>query len=233
MIPTRLVTVGVVLATFPGGAVDSLGTRGVGRGGLLGKSAAIELRRVVVHDAAVDTVGVLAVGAVGLLGRLLVHGVAGVGGINVRLDTLAVAGVALHNLLVLLERSDHVLVGYVVEEDARTEGRGDGGTELAVTGLEDGGGGLLKEVLVELVVVHGQTDLGEQVENALVVAVADLATDVGKGGGICHVDGNGVTVTEGSLGDELVERGPGVTVLPGMGQDTNRLHIVEYGHLRQ
>jgi len=55
-------------------------------------------------------------------------------------------------------------------------------------------------------VVHRETDLGEKVEDTLVVRVGAKTTDVGEGGGVRHVNGNGVSVTERSLGNELVER---------------------------
>lgn len=166
---------------------------------------AIRLLGVVVDDGRVGvTVGV----AVRLLNLLAVLGVTGVGGVDVSLETFTVAGVALHDLLVLVESLNHLLLGNVVDEDARSKRRGNGSTELAVTGLQDSCGSGLEKLGIELVVVHGETDGGEETEDTLVVGIGHEATDVGKGSGVGHVDGDGMSVAEGSFGNELVKRRP-------------------------
>lgn len=53
-----------------------------------------------------------------LLSRDVVHGVTGVGGIDVSLKTLTIAGVALHELLVLAEGSRELLLTNVIDECA-------------------------------------------------------------------------------------------------------------------
>lgn len=103
----------------------------------------------------------------------------------------------------------HLVVTHVVEEDALAHGAdGDGGAELAVARLEDGRRGLLEQGAVELWVVHGEAGAGEEGEDAAVVGVGEEATDVGEGGRVGHVDGDGVAVAEGGFGDEFVEGGP-------------------------
>lgn len=158
---------------------------------------------------------VLAVAGDGLDG-LAVDGVTGVAGVDVRVETLPVAGVRLDVLLVRLQGGKHVLVADIVEENALAHGAdGDGGAELAIAGLEDGGGGAGEEGTVKLRVVHGQARAGEETEEAGVIGLGEVAADVGEGGRVGHVDGNGVAVAEGSLGDEFVERRPAEVGLDG------------------
>lgn len=112
------------------------------------------------------------------------------------------------------ERLAHLGMGHVVEEDAAPErGDGDGGAELAVAGLEDGGGGLLEHGRVEGGVVHGETGAGEEPEEAGVVRRGEEAAEVCEGGGVGHVDGDGVAVAERGVWDEFVEGGPSERVL--------------------
>jgi hypothetical protein len=158
---------------------------------------------IVVDDASLELVG--EVGLELLLSRLVVHGVAGVGSVDESLKTLAVAGVGLHELLVLAESSGKLLLANVVDERAGAERVGNGSAKLAIAGLEDGLGGLLEDVLVEVVVVHGQTATREESVNALHLLLGKQAVDVGQGRGVGHVDGDGVTVTEGNGRGELVK----------------------------
>ena len=46
--------------------------------------------------------------------------------------------------------------------------------------------------------------------DTLHLVVGKEALDVGKGGGVCHVDRDGVSVTKGNLGGQLVKRRPAV-----------------------
>lgn len=74
--------------------------------------------------------------------------------------------------------------------------------------LENGLGGLVEHVLVELLVVHGQSGTRKEVENALVLLVVEEATYVGKGRRVGHVDGDGVSVAKRNIWCQLVKRGP-------------------------
>jgi hypothetical protein len=207
-----------VLETVLGLAVG-LGASGVGLCVLgaasdtvevVGTKAAVLLAGsdVVVDDAGLELIrdGALDL----LLGGLVVHGVAGVGGIDEGLKTLTVAGVSLHDLLVLAEGSGELFLADVIDEGARAKGARDGSAELAITGLEDGLGGLVEDILVELVVVHRQTAAGEESMDTLHLLVGEEALDVGQGGGVGHVNGDGVSVTKGNLGGQLVKRRPTV-----------------------
>jgi hypothetical protein len=82
------------------------------------------------------------------------------------------------------------------------------GIAKVLTDLEDGLGGFVKNVLGEVVIIHGQTNTREEVKKSLVLLVAEEASHVGKSGRVGHVDGDGVTVTERRVGDQLVERRP-------------------------
>lgn len=142
-------------------------------------------------------------------------------------QTLALARVGLHNLLVLLESGVHLGCLDIVEEDARAERAGNCSTELAITGLgkscqmgwekklgikssylKDSLGGLVEDVLGEVVVIHRKTNTREEVEKSLVLVVAEDTSQVGKSGRVSHVNGDGVTVTERRVRDQLVERRP-------------------------
>jgi hypothetical protein len=163
---------------------------------------------VVVEDAGLELVGDAALDL--LLGGLVVHGVAGVGGVDKGLKTLTVAGVSLHDLLVLAESSGELFLADVVDEGARAEGVRDGSAELAIAGLEDSLGGLVEDLLVELVVVHGKTAAGEKSVDTLHLLVGKETLDVGQGSGVGHVDGDGVSVAKRNLRGQLVERRPAV-----------------------
>jgi hypothetical protein len=82
------------------------------------------------------------------------------------------------------------------------------GHEKTTTYLKDGLGGLVEDVLGEVVIIHGQTDTREEVEKSLVLLVAKDTSHVGKSGGVSHVDGDGVAVTKRRVGDQLVKRRP-------------------------
>lgn len=134
-----------------------------------------------------------------------------VAGVHVGVDARAGPGELGHEALVDLEGLAHLLVGDVVEEDAVAHGAdGDGGAELAVAGPEDGRGGLLEDGRVELGVVHGEARAGEEAQEAGVIRAGEEAAEVGEGGRVGHVDGDGVAVAEGRVGDEFVEGGPAV-----------------------
>jgi hypothetical protein len=210
-----------VLKTVLRLAVD-LSTGGVSLGVLGATSDTVEVvgteatvlvagGNVVVDDASLKLVR--EVGLELLLSRLVVHGVAGVGSIDESLKTLTVARVALHELLVLAQSSGELLLADVVDERAGAEGVGDSSAELAVAGLEDGLGGLLEDVLVEVVVVHGQTTTGEESVDALHLLLGEQAVNVGQGRRVGHVDGDGVTVTEGNGRGKLVKRRPSVRIM--------------------
>jgi hypothetical protein len=74
--------------------------------------------------------------------------------------------------------------------------------------LKNSLGGLVKDVLSEVVVIHGEADTREEVEKSLVLLIAEDASHVGKSGGVGHIDGDGVTVTKRWVGDQLVKRRP-------------------------
>jgi len=150
--------------------------------------------------------------AVLLLDRLLVDGVASVGSVNERLETETLAWVLFDHSFVLAEDLCQLFVLNVVHECARAQWVGHGQSELAITRLENGLGGLLKDLLVEVLVVDGQTDTREEVEQSAVLLVAEQATVVGQGGGVCHVNGDGVAVAKRNLWDQFVEWRPGVAV---------------------
>jgi hypothetical protein len=99
----------------------------------------------------------------------------------------------------------HLLRGNVVKEDAGSERRWHSSTKLAVTSLQDSLGTLGEHFLSEVGVVHGQADLGEKTKDTLVVGVTDHTTEVGQGGGVGHVNGNGVSVTKRWVRDKLVK----------------------------
>jgi hypothetical protein len=82
------------------------------------------------------------------------------------------------------------------------------GHKKTTTYLEDSLGGLVEDVLGEVVIVHGQTDTREEVEKSLVLLVAEDTSHVGKSGRVSHVNGDGVTVTKRRVRDQLVERRP-------------------------
>ena len=191
--------VGLCLLGVAGDTVEVVGT----------KSARLRASDyVVVEDTGLELIrdGALDL----LLGGLVVHGVAGVGGVDEGLKTLAIAGVSLHDLLVLAESSGEHFPANVVDEGARAERVGDGSAKLAIAGLEDGLGGLVEDLLVEVVVVHGQTATGEESVETLHLLVGEKTLDVGQGGGVGHVNGDGVSVTKGNLGGQLVKRRPAV-----------------------
>ena len=191
--------VGLCLLRVAGDTVEVVGTEAAGLGAsndVVVEDTGLEL----IRDGALDL----------LLGGLVVHGVAGVGGVDEGLKTLAVAGISLHDLLVLAESSGELFLANVVDEGARAERVGDGSAKLAIAGLEDGLGGLVEDLLVELVVIHGQTAAGEESVDTLHLLVGEKTLDVGQGGGVGHVNGDGVSVTKGNLGGQLVKRRPAV-----------------------
>ena len=147
------------------------------------------------------------------VGLAVLNGVSSVARVDESLETGTLARVGLHDLLVLIESSDHLVVADVVEEDTVTHGvDGDGSAELAITGLEDSGGGLLEERTIEIRVVHGETGAGEEVQETPVLLGGKKTADVSESGRVGHVDGDSMAVAERSLGNELVKRRPGVTV---------------------
>jgi len=74
-----------------------------------------------------------------------------------------------------------------------------------VTNLQNGLGCLLEDLLIELRVIHGETTAREQVQDSLVLFVADHSPHVGKSGRVGHVNRDGVSVTKRSLGHKLVQ----------------------------
>jgi hypothetical protein len=82
------------------------------------------------------------------------------------------------------------------------------GHRKTTTYLKDSLGGLVEDVLSEVVIIHGETDTREEVKKSLVLLVAEDTSHVGKSGRVSHIDGDGVTVTKRRVGDQLVERRP-------------------------
>jgi len=80
------------------------------------------------------------------------------------------------------------------------------------TYLQDSLGGLLEDVLGEVWVVHRKAGTGEETQQTLVLGLVDVASRVGEGGRITHVNGDGVTVTKRWVWDQLVERRPATAV---------------------
>lgn len=109
--------------------VDTLGAAGHLLSGLLAGGLGTTL------DVVVDDRLACRVGSV-VLELLVVLGVTSVAGIDKGLETLTLAGVGLHQLLVLLKSGVHLAGLNIVEEDTRAEGAGDSSTELAITGLK-------------------------------------------------------------------------------------------------
>ena len=109
--------------------VDTLGTAGHLLGGLLAGGLGTTLN-VVVDDGLAGRVG-------GVVLNLAVSCETSVAGVDESLETLTLAGVGLHQLLVLLKSGVHLAGLNVVEEDARAERAGNSSTELAITGLEN------------------------------------------------------------------------------------------------
>lgn len=70
---------------------------------------------------------------------------------------------------------------------------------------------MVEDLLVEVRVVHGETDTRKEVEKSLVLLIAEKTTLVGKRCRVSHVNGDGVTVAERWVGDQLVERRPAVS----------------------
>jgi hypothetical protein len=58
--------------------------------------------------------------------------------------------------------------------------------------------------------VHREARAGEEAQEAGVVRGREEAAEVGECGRVGHVDGDGVAVAEGRVGDQLVEGGPAV-----------------------
>jgi hypothetical protein len=110
--------------------VDTLGAAGHLLGGLLAGGLGTTLD-VVVNDRLGGRVGSV------VLDLVVVLGEASVAGIDESLKTLTLAGVGLHQLLVLLESGVHLAGLNIVEEDTRAERAGNSSTELAITGLRN------------------------------------------------------------------------------------------------
>jgi hypothetical protein len=140
-----------------------------------------------------------------LLLRLRILRISSIARINVRLDAGPVSRELLHERLVALQRGVHLLGADVVQERALADRVRDCGSQEAVARLEDRFGGFGEDVFVEERVVHGEAGAGEEVEQTTVLGVCDQTPGVGEGGGVGHVDGDGVAVTEGCLGDEFVQ----------------------------
>lgn len=135
-----------------------------------------------------------------ILDGLVVHGISSVGGIDKGVETGALTRVLLHQLLVSSQSLVHLLGRDVVQEHAGTDRVGHGSTEQTVTSLQDSLGGLVEHVLVEQLVVHGQTSPGEQVQQPPVLLVAEETALVCQCRRVGHVDGDGMSVTERNLG---------------------------------
>lgn len=170
-------TVGAV-GTIGLETVDAFGSRGSLESSLLGQDILIGVLSVIVDD----HLGGGAVKVVLLiLDRVTVKGVTGVGRVNEGLETETLAREVLDDLLVLPQGLGEVLVADVVKEDTGSERRGDRSTKHTISGLEDSFGALGKDLLVEILVVNGQTNAGEEVEDTHVLLVAQQTTLIGKG----------------------------------------------------
>jgi hypothetical protein len=178
-------------------------------------------------------VGATAISAIAL-DRLVAVGVSlGLGSevscIDICLLALARAVSLLDKRLVGLERSLELRDGDVVEEDTFAElPVGDGESLLAISGLPgrisaitrlktgrvsllDSLRGGRDELVVKQVVVHGQPDGRHQREPLVSLRIVEHASGVSKGNGVCHVDGDGVTVSQRDSRGELEGGRPGVT----------------------
>ena len=107
----------------------------------------------------------------------LVESVASVAAVNEGFKTLTLTRIGLADFLVLTKSSVHLLHVDVVQEDAGAERSRNRGTKLAITGLlksaspsyifhvlaylQNGLGGLVQDLLVEVGVVQGQTGTAE------------------------------------------------------------------------
>jgi hypothetical protein len=127
-----LTTRGKAVSTVGGGVWDTIDTLGA-TSHLLG-SLLVESVDTVLDIVVDDGLGGR-VDSIGLDGT--VAGEASVAGVDESLETLTLAGVRLHDLLVLLKSGVHLAGLNIVEEDAGAEGAGNSSTELAITGLEE------------------------------------------------------------------------------------------------
>ena len=99
----------------------------------------------------------------------------------------------------------------IVQELAFTEFTvGNGESLLAVSSLLDGLGSGSDELLVKEVVVHGETNGGDEGEPLVTLLVVDQTSRVSEGDRVCHVNGDGVTVSERDSGSQFESWGPGV-----------------------
>ncbi len=146
-----------------------------------------------------------------LLLRLRVLRISRIARIHIRFDTCPVSRELLHQRLVALQRSVHLLSADIVQERALADRVRDRSSEEAVPRLEDRFRGFGQDLFVEERVVHGEAGAGEEVQETAMFSVGDQTAGVGERGRVGHVDGDGVAVTEGRLRDELMQWGPAIS----------------------
>lgn len=139
---------------------------------------------------------------------IIVLGVTRIAGINKGLNAFAIAGVFPHDLLVSQEGSVEFFGIDVVQERAGTYGIRHCCTELAVPGLEDGCCTLVEDLLIELVMVHGQASTGKEIQDAAMLEIGDQLAAVGESRRVRHVNGYGMPVAQRRFRDEFMQRGP-------------------------
>jgi hypothetical protein len=141
---------------------------------------------------------------VGLLRRVIdalaVLGVARVAAVDVGLEPGALARVRLADLLVAPQGRPKLILGHVVDEPAAAERVGHGQAQQAVARLEDGGGALVQDLVVELRVVDAEARAGEEVQQPAVLVGREEAALHGQGGRVRHVNRDGVAVSQRRLG---------------------------------
>lgn len=151
-------------------------------------------------------------------------------GIDVGLLALTGAVSGLDELLVRLQDSTELVDGDVVEEDAFAElAVWDGKSLLAISGFPgshqrklevdsselghslDSLGSNADELVVKRLVVHGQTNGRDQTEPLVSLGIVEDASGVSQGDRVGHVDGDGMTVSQGYSWGQLEGWRPGVT----------------------
>jgi hypothetical protein len=137
-----------------------------------------------------------------------IFGVARVAGVHIRLQTLTVSGILLHELLVPSQRCVEFIRLDIVKEYAGTDRMRYGGAELPISGLEDRCRTFVKNLLIKKVVVHGQACAREEVQDPTMFGVTDQPSVVGQCGGVSHVNGYGMAMSQGRLGQKLMHRRP-------------------------
>lgn len=75
----------------------------------------------------------------------------------------------------------------------------------------DGLGGSGNELVVEQFMIHGKTDRGDKGEPLVSLSVVHQPSRVSQSDRVCHVNGDGVTVSERDSRGEFESRRPSVT----------------------